>query len=135
MKITVQRFRFGDTATIGKLLVDDKFFCWTLEDKVRPPSEPKVFGQTAIPYGTYNVTITPSPHFGRLMPLLNNVQGFEGVRIHSGNKASDTEGCILVGFEHNDDTVLESRDAFNALYDQIDHRIREGDTVTVQVTK
>jgi len=98
MKITVDRLWKKETYTIGKMAIDGKYFCNTLEDKVRDlTKESKVFGRTAIPAGTYRVTMTYSPKFKRVMPLINSVPQFEAIRIHPGNKAEDTEGCILVG--------------------------------------
>lgn len=79
---------------IGELTIDGVHQCFTLEDKVR---EKKIFGKTAIPPGRYEVTVSFSNHFQKKLPLLMNVPNFEGVRIHSGNTAKDTEGCILVG--------------------------------------
>lgn len=102
MKLTLQRVKLGEDYTIGKLLVDGKFICYTLEDKVReeigvPVEQWKVAGKTAIPKGTYSVTITMSNRFKIKLPLLDSVPGFSGVRIHTGNSSKDTEGCILVG--------------------------------------
>lgn len=99
------------------LLVDGKYFCDTLEPQVRDLNhngffdngEKKVAGKTAIPYGTYKVTLTLSPRFGRILPLLHDVKEFVGVRIHSGNTADDTQGCILVGFNRAVGKVLDSR--------------------------
>jgi Family of unknown function (DUF5675) len=81
MKLQVVRFMCGATCTIGELLVDGEHECWTLEDVVRPDGQ-KVPGETAIPYGTYDVIITPSVRFGTDMPLLVGVPNFTGIRIH-----------------------------------------------------
>lgn len=99
--------------TLGKLTVDGVFFCYTLEDVVRAV---KVAGETALPAGRYRITLTLSTKFKKVLPLLENVPGFEGVRIHSGNTDEDTEGCILVGTAKGVDCVVNSREAFTALY-------------------
>ena len=96
MIITIHRFEFGTNYTVGRLSIDGDFQCYTLEDKVRP-SGVKIDGQTAIPAGTYKVTRDMSARFGRVMPHILNVMGFEGIRIHPGNSSADTEGCILLG--------------------------------------
>ena len=102
-------------ATIGDLYVNGLRECFTLEDEVRAPGV-KIPGRTAIPAGTYGVTITWSPRFSRLLPLLLDVPGFTGVRIHPGNGQEDTEGCILVGLDRTDTRILNSRVAFERLY-------------------
>ena len=94
MILELKRKIFTDDSTIGELSIDGKFVCYTLEDKVR---DKKIQNITAIPYGKYEVIINFSNHFQQYMPLLLKVEGYEGVRIHSGNKSNDTEGCILVG--------------------------------------
>jgi hypothetical protein len=71
--------------------------------------------------GTYAVRLTMSPRFGRILPLLIDVPGFDGVRIHPGNTAADTEGCLLVGTGRTEDTITGSRDAFNALMLRLEH--------------
>lgn len=86
--------------TIGKLYVNGSFFCYTLENTVRPCGI-KVYGKTAIEAGTYHVKMAYSPHFGKDMPLLLNVPDFVGIRMHGGNVPADTDGCILVAF-HTD---------------------------------
>ena len=85
--------------TIGHLYINDKYFCDTLEDKVRQLDsiEDKIKHKTAIPKGKYKVVVTMSPRFKRLLPLLLNVPFFEGIRIHRGNDENDTSGCIIVG--------------------------------------
>lgn len=110
MKLSVKRIACKPTYTIGRLYVDGDYFCDTLEDRVRNlRKEAKVAGQTAIPDGRYKVTITMSPRFGRLLPLLHDVPQFTGVRIHAGNTAKDTQGCILVGFNRVKGKVVDSR--------------------------
>lgn len=104
MKILVERKWRKADYTIGILSVNGVRLCNTLEDAVR--SE-KVYGKTAIPAGTYRVLMnTVSPKFqdrawakpyGGLVPRLRNVPDFQGVLIHPGNTAADTDGCILVG--------------------------------------
>lgn len=113
MELKIQRQPSTDFATAGKLFVNGVFECFTLEDVVRPV---KIKGQTAIPAGTYKVIINQSNRFKRLLPLLINVPNFEGVRIHPGNTAADTEGCILVGDILSRDRVSKSIPAFNRLF-------------------
>lgn len=128
MKLRLDRTQRGATCTIGNLYVDGKWECFTLEDVVR--KGPKVYGETAIPAGTYTVQITHSKRFNRDLPLLLSVPGFEGIRIHPGNSASDTEGCILVGKSKSLDRVYNSRDAFNALFDKMRGA---KDTITIEI--
>jgi hypothetical protein len=112
MQITVKRLHKTDKSTIGELLIDGIFECYTLEDVERPV---KIKAETAIPKGTYKVIINMSNRLKRLLPLLINVPNFEGVRIHAGNTNHDTEGCILVGKTRGVDFVGKSRKAFAAL--------------------
>jgi hypothetical protein len=103
MQLLLTRQFAIDDATIGVLTVDGAFQCFTLEDVVRAD---KIRGKTAIPTGAYDIALCESPRFsdsyekrglGRIVPLLINVPNYKGVRIHIGNKAADTDGCILVG--------------------------------------
>lgn len=104
--------RIGN-ATIGDLSVNGRFECFTLEDIERIT---KIPGETAIPKGTYTILLTMSPRFKRVLPLLVNVPGFDGIRIHPGNTDRDTEGCILVGTGFVDGALTRSREAFDRLY-------------------
>jgi len=113
MVITVKRLYKTDNSVIGEMLIDGVFECFTLEDAERPA---KIKGETAIPKGTYRVIINESNRFKRQLPLLLNVPGFEGVRIHSGNSNHDTEGCILVGQTRNKNYIGQSRKAFDKLF-------------------
>lgn len=106
MKILVKRIAKRPTYTIGKMYLDGKYFCDTLEDTDRNISQStpldtikkvKLPNNTAIPTGTYKVIVNVSPKFKRLLPRLLNVPGFDGVLIHRGNTDKDTSGCILIG--------------------------------------
>ncbi len=114
--------------------MDGVWECFTLEDRVRPAGV-KVYGATAIPEGTYRVLVTPSPKFKRPLPLIVNVPGFDGIRIHPGNTHLDTDGCLLVGEgvnEFSKDPVLtKSVSAFNALFEKIEEALAAGESITV----
>ena len=118
MDMILRRKWATEVSTVGELSIDGKVECYTLEDVVRG-NEPKVYGKTAIPAGTYKVTVTFSNRFQKPMPLLHDVPGFEGVRIHSGNTSQDTEGCVLVGRVRESDRIGESKLAFEHLFPQI----------------
>jgi len=127
--MTLRLIRLGTVkdATPGFLVVEGRFLCWTLEDRVRevpgqPVSDWKVPGKTAIPVGTYPVRVTWSPRFQRALPAIEQVPGFSGVRIHAGNTVDDTEGCILVGLQREADRILDSRVAL----DQVMQRLGNG---------
>lgn len=129
MNLTLNRIFRGAEYTIGKLYIDGQYFCDTLEDPVRtlpafcpttsrgtPCTCPeKVYARTAIPSGTYKITMENSPRFKRVLPLLHDVPHFLGVLIHSGNDADDTAGCILAGSNKVKGKVLESRVASERL--------------------
>ena len=105
MKLTLKRIALRPTYTIGKLYIDDVYFCDTIEDTVRDfnkngkfdNGEKKIHSKTAIPYGTYEIKWTYSPRFKKYTPQLMNVPSFEGIRIHAGNTSADTEGCLILG--------------------------------------
>lgn len=105
MKLLLKRIALKDNYTIGKLYIDGKYFCDTLEDAVR---DVKIKHQTAIPKGIYKVTLTASPRFKRILPRLHDVPEFTGVLIHRGNTIDDTSGCILVGENKKKGMVLNS---------------------------
>ena len=107
MKITLQTIAQKPNYTIGRLFINDGYFCDTLEDTVR--NTVKVHGKTAIPAGTYKVVWSWSNRFQRYMPLIEDVPGFVGIRIHAGNTNLDTDGCILVGQNKTPGCVINSR--------------------------
>jgi hypothetical protein len=128
MKIRVKRMHYTSESITGIMYVDGQQQCYTIEDVER---EVKVPGKTAIPKGTYKVIINDSVRFKRKLPLLLDVPNFAGVRIHSGNTAADTEGCILVGRTLGDNFVGESRLAFTALFNKM-LLAKEPITITIE---
>ena len=129
MKLTLNRIYKAPTYTIGRLFIDGIYFCDVLEDVVRDinkdgdlldDGEQKVYGETAIPYGTYKVILNLSNRFKRIMPLLLNVPHFEGIRMHSGNTDKDTHGCLLVGKNTVKGKVTESKKTFEQLMQKLD---------------
>lgn len=142
MKLLLRRVALRDTYTIGKLYIDGEYFCDTLENKVRDLNkngvfdngEKKIYGKTAIPYGTYEIKWTYSPKYKKYTPQIMNVPEFNGVRIHAGNTEKDTLGCILVGINSVKGMVLQSRVTVNKLYPLIRAaRIRKEEvTLTIQ---
>ena len=117
MELTLSRNVLSDNFTLGELSIDGQHFCYTVEDAVR--NGEKVHGKTAIPYGRYKVILNMSNRFQKIMPLLLDVPQFEGVRIHSGNTALDTEGCLIVGMVRTENGVGMSRVAFQKLMDKL----------------
>ena len=134
MQLTLHRTTFTEHSTIGELLINGVFQCYTLEDVVRLDGI-KIPGETAIPYGDYTVDITMSPRFKRMLPLILNVTNFVGIRIHPGNAAKDTDGCILVGQKASLDWISNSQAAFDNLFPVLVAAKNRGDTITLQVTK
>lgn len=123
MNMELVRKHQSGICTIGELSIEGKFQCYILEDVVRevpgmPVEQWKIAGKTAIPTGDYEVIITLSNRFKRDLPLLKDVPGFAGIRIHPGNTAEDTEGCLLPGTHRSADStsVLHSRVAFDDLF-------------------
>ena len=133
MKLRLERFKFGDTYTVGELFVDNRDECFVLEDVVRPLGE-KVQNETAIPAGIYKVVIDFSEHFQKELPHILNVPMFEGVRIHSGNTSRDTEGCLLVGSVWTGkDEVLGSRKAFVHLFPQLKEAFDKKEEILLEI--
>jgi len=120
MELLLKRTTKTKLSTIGELYVNGVFQCYTLEDIER---NVKIKGVTAIPKGSYKVIVTMSNRFKKPLPLLLDVPNFSGVRIHSGNKSEDTEGCILVGETKQTDFIGGSRIAFKSLFDKINKAV------------
>ncbi len=119
-----------------------EWFCNTMEPTARKLTSRmpqtvirrhKIIGKTAIPTGRYRILITRSRRFGRWLPLLLNVKGFEGIRIHAGNKPEDTRGCILLGFNRRKGYVLDSTRCVLTLVKMMTEAIAKGEKVFVEV--
>lgn len=153
MRLTVQRKWKKETYTIGRLLLDGEVFCNTLEDRDRGLrsdmgadliSACKVYGETAIPAGTYRVLMNVvSPKYSQVtwyrnlcggkMPRLENVPCYTGVLIHPGNSPLDTLGCILVGRNTVKGRLTSSRDTFAALYKKMREAADRGEEITIEI--
>lgn len=131
VKFTVTRYPSAGGSTLGTLYIDGDFECFTCEDIIRAPGV-KVPGQTAIPPGAYPLTLDWSNRFQKQMPHVMNVPGFDGIRIHPGNTAADTEGCLLVGLTKLPAAVGQSRIAFQALMLKLEAGLRDGGTATIE---
>ena len=125
MIVKLIRKEFTEQSTIGEVFINGKFLCYSLEDKDRGLKDSdqielialnKVYAKTAIPYGTYRCLFTMSNRFQRVLPEITNVKGFKGVRIHSGNTALDSEGCILLGMSKQKDFIGQSRTALSNFF-------------------
>lgn len=139
MHIEIIRRYYTEKTTISDLYIDGRLYCQTLEDKTRAPGEAKVWGQTAVPAGSYPCIVSYSPKFSQQMLEALDIPGFSKVRLHFGNKAEDTEGCWLVG-KYNPkqpDWVSESRKVYAIVWALIwkSWVHKEPITVTVSDTK
>jgi len=128
MELELARTVKTNNSTIGELKINGVFECFILEDRDRglkqsmtisELTELKVRTRTAIPSGRYEIVISFSQRFQKMLPLLLNVPAFEGIRIHPGNTDADTEGCLLPGKNKASDMVTNSRVAFKTLFEKI----------------
>lgn len=143
MKIRIDRAWKKSGYTISRVYVDGVLFgCNCLEDtdrgltqsmSVRDICAKKQYGQTAIPSGEYSVAITYSPRFKKNLPLLENVPGFAGIRIHPGNTAKDTEGCLLFGKNDKVGFVSNSKYWTTKIVEKISEAVKNKERVTIKV--
>lgn len=144
MKLKLKRIFKGDKYTIGHLYINNIYFCDTLEDKVRNlPKEPKVYGETAIPAGIYEIDMnTVSPKFknrswakkwGGIVPRLKNVPYFDGVLIHVGNSSEDSLGCILIGDNQVVGGLVNSIIQFNRLMQRLVDAKKRKEPITIEI--
>lgn len=143
MKLLLKRKFKGENYTVGDLFIDGEFFCNTLEDKVRIlpllcPDTPqgiscrckeKKYAETAIPYGTYKITMQHSPKFKRVLPYLHDVPHFLGILIHAGTTESDSAGCLLVGNNTIKGKLTESR----ATSDRLNEILSKEKYITIEI--
>ena len=152
MKVKILRKYKKDNYTIGKLFIDDKYFCDTLEDTDRNLNSrmseleiknKKIYGNTAIPTGEYIVDLnTVSPKFkdkswakpyGGKLPRLLNVKGFEGILIHVGNTPKDTLGCVLVGKNTIKGKLTDSTNTFKVLMRHLLQASLKNELITINI--
>ena len=140
MKLYIKRW-YGPNYTIGKLYIDGIYFCDTLEDPNRDQNkngvfdnnEIKISGDTCIPVGTYNVVLTLSPKFKRMLPRLENVNNFTGVLIHAGNTKKDTEGCILIGINSEIGKVTNSKYYEKLLVEKLNEAKNRNESINIKI--
>ena len=144
MELTLKRETFTGDSTIGTLTINGVKECFILEDKDRGLTDSmtlaeivstKVYGKTAIPYGRYEIDWTISARFKMFMPILKNVKGYEGIRIHKGNTAVDSLGCLICGTRKKNNMVTESTMATKKLYDKIESAKKSGQKIYITITK
>lgn len=155
MELRLERTYKGPQYTIGHLYINNEFFCDTIEDVDRGITQDmpftntknntgywtdkdgnkiqKVYGETAIPTGVYEITLTYSSKFKKILPILLKVNGFDGVRIHSGNTQKDSLGCIIVGENKAKGQVLNSRNTMNRLMPLLEKAIENKETIKISI--
>jgi hypothetical protein len=142
MELQLERDIRTPKSTTGKLAVDERFECFILEDvdrgltqsmPLKEIQEKKVYGKTAIPSGRYKVILTWSNRFKRTLPLLVNVPGYDGIRMHPGNSDVDTLGCLLPGVTRTKDFVSSSRVAFDKLFTKLKAADDKGEDIYITI--
>jgi len=142
MKLLLNRVYLHEDYTIGKLFVNGEYFSDTVEDKVRDANkdgdlldegETKVYGKTAIPYGKYKIELSMSPKFKRMLPLILDVKHFIGIRIHKGNTAQDSHGCIIPGENKIKGGVINSTFYEIKLVDIMRRAILLGEEIEIEI--
>jgi hypothetical protein len=142
MKLIIDRAFPKANYTVGRLYINGKLLCNTLEDTDRGLTQDmfiseiiakKVYGKTAIPKGTYEVVISWSNKFKKNMLEVKNVKGFSGIRIHSGNTVEDTYGCPLVGKNTIKGQLTSSRACAEVLFNEVQQAINRHEKVTLEI--
>jgi hypothetical protein len=146
MEVKVKRTIFSDKTSIGQFYIEGQYFCFTLEDKTRAQDEPKVYGETAIPYGRYEITFRTTGSIYNEYKIrfadigsergtlwIRNIPGFEYVLMHIGNTNADTLGCILVGTQYEENKITNSTVAYKKIYPIIADALSKGEKVFITV--
>ena len=155
MKLLLKRIYTCSEYTIGNLYIDGQYFCDTLEDRDRGLDNSmslteilnkKVKHETAIPTGTYDILMNVvSPKYSNSayyllickgkVPRLDNIKGYSGVLIHTGNTAADSSGCIIVGYNKVKGKVINSKVAFEKLYNILKVAANKGEKITITIDR
>ncbi len=150
MKLVLLTTKRLEQRTIGQLYINGDFFSFTLEDPIREPEDRpdtgldawvaswKLVNETAIPSGSYEVTLENSPKFGPDTMTINKVPGFATIRIHAGNTQMDTEGCVIVGYKLTADDIIwpgSARPAVADLKQKVKDAIGNGEDVTISISR
>jgi len=144
MELQLKREIFTEQSTIGTLTINGEFECFILEDKDRGLSDAlsleqilkvKVYGKTCIPYGRYEIDWTMSARFKKMMPILLNVKGWSGIRIHRGNSELDSLGCLLCGTRKKSNMITESTLATKNLYAKIEAAKKQGQRIFITIVR
>ena len=144
MEILVKRIAKKSKYTIGKMYIDGQYICDTLEDadrglnqnmSLKEINNKKVYGETAIPTGTYTLVLSYSNRFKKVMPEILNVPNFSGIRIHCGNSSKDTEGCLLVGKwdGKTENWISDSKNSYNKLYPLLEEAFNKKENITITI--
>lgn len=141
MKLTLKRTKLDNNYTAGELYIDNVYFSSTLEDPNRDYNkngifdggESKVYGNTCIPYGTYEVILSYSPKFKRILPEVLKVDQFTGIRFHRGNYTKDTEGCILVGEKVENGVLKNSTPYEERLIEELKKATDRKESITLEI--
>ena len=144
MELQLKREIFTEQSTIGTLTINGAFECFVLEDRDRGLSDTltleqilkvKVYGKTCIPYGRYEIDWTMSARFKKMMPILLNVKGYSGIRIHKGNTELDSLGCLLCGTRKKSNMITESTLATKNLYAKIEAAKKQGQRIFITIVR
>lgn len=136
IKFLLQRDVCAPGFTLGRLFVDGMMYGFTCEDQDRKLEEnpgAKIQKRTAIPRGLYRLTLSFSNRFKKVMPLIKDVPGFDGVRIHGGNDQYDTEGCPLLGKTRTADGVANCKEVNARLLERIQYEEAVGNNCWIEV--